>query len=67
MPLSNPFDIACDSASEPGGKAQPAARGRRTAPHGSIFDAFQNLAAQTGAQTAGNAGISLSEIFTSLF
>jgi Histidine phosphatase superfamily (branch 1) len=32
-----------------------------------IVDAFQNLAAESGAQTAGNAGMSLSDIFASLF
>jgi len=32
-----------------------------------IVDAFQNLAAETGAQTAGNAATSLSDIFASLF
>jgi hypothetical protein len=32
-----------------------------------IFDAFQNVAAEAGAQTAGNAGMSLSDIFASLF
>jgi len=32
-----------------------------------IVDAFQNLATETGAQTAGNAGMSLGDIFASLF
>jgi hypothetical protein len=32
-----------------------------------IFDAFQNLVTETGAQTAGNAGTSLGDIFASLF
>jgi hypothetical protein len=32
-----------------------------------IFDAFQNVAAEAGAQTAGTAGMSLSDIFASLF
>jgi len=32
-----------------------------------IVDAFQNLATETGAQTAGTAGMSLSDIFASLF
>ncbi|HTZ15302.1 MAG TPA: histidine phosphatase family protein [Mycobacterium sp.] len=32
-----------------------------------IVDAFQNLAAETGAQTAGTAGMSLSDFFASLF
>jgi len=32
-----------------------------------IVDAFQNLATETGAQAAGNAGMSLSDIFASLF
>jgi Histidine phosphatase superfamily (branch 1) len=32
-----------------------------------IVDAFQNLAAETGAQTAGNAAMSLGDIFASLF
>jgi hypothetical protein len=32
-----------------------------------ILDAFQNLATETGTQTAGNAAMSLGDIFASLF